>query len=268
MQENDRVALVTGASTGIGLATAKLLAACGYRVFGTSRRPRENIDRVTMLACDVTDTASVEAAVAAASQAGPIRLLVNNAGVGLLGGLEESSIAQAEDLFAVNLFAVIRAVKAVLPQMRAQGEGRILNISSVLGFLPAPYSALYAASKHALEGLSESLDHELRGFGIRVSLIEPAYTQTAFEANLVVPDTPLDAYAEARANAQALMRDVMVQADPPELVAAAVLKAATARAPRHRYTVGKVARQVSLLRRFVPEGAFDKSFRKQMRLPA
>ena len=128
--------------------------------------------------------------------------------------------------------------------------------------------ALYASSKHALEGYSESLDHELRNAGVRIVLVEPAYTRTLFESNLLQADQPLVEYQSARWNAQAVMRDVMKTADSPELVAKAVLKAATEANPRRRYTAGGLARQVSLLRRFVPESAFDKSLRKQLRLAA
>jgi short-subunit dehydrogenase len=138
----------------------------------------------------------------------------------------------------------------------------------VLGLLPAPYSAHYSATKHALEGYSESLDHEIRAFNIRVSLIEPAYTRSVFEQNALEPDSRLKEYDQARAGARALVRDVMTTADPPEVVADAVLQAATAARPRRRYTAGRVARQVSVLRRFAPAEMFDKSLRKQMRLPA
>jgi short-subunit dehydrogenase len=202
------------------------------------------------------------------TKAGRIDLLVNNAGVGLLAGAEESSLEQAESLFDVNLFGVIRMTKAVLPTMRRHGSGRIVNISSVMGLIPAPFMALYAASKHALEGYSESLDHEIRGSGVRVVLVEPAYTRTSFEGNVLQADQPLEIYRPVRSNAEAAFRDAMKNADAPELVASAVVKAATAATPRPRYTAGRMARQVSLLRRFVPEAAFDKSLRKQMRLPA
>ena len=201
------------------------------------------------------------------AKAGRIDLLVNNAGVGLMGGAEESSLEQAKSLFDVNLFGVMRTTKAVLPVMRRQRAGRIVNISSVMGLIPAPYMALYASSKHALEGYSESLDHEIRDAGVRVILVEPAYTRTSFESNLVQADQQLDEYQSARSNAEAVMRDVMKNADSPEVVAKAVLKASTAANPRRRYTAGGFAQQVSLLRRFVPASAFDKSLRKQMRLP-
>jgi NAD(P)-dependent dehydrogenase (short-subunit alcohol dehydrogenase family) len=270
MQQNRQVAIVTGASAGIGEATARALHAAGYRVFGTYRRPpASRLRGVDYLICDVTDDESVQAAVAQVlDQTGRIDLLVNNAGVGLVAGAEESSVEQAKSLFDVNLFGVIRMTKAVLPIMRRQGTGRIVNISSVLGLIPAPFSALYAASKHALEGYSESLDHEIRGSGVRVVLVEPAYTRTSFEGNVYQADQQLDVYQPARTNAEAVMRDAMKVADSPELVASAVVKASTAANPHRRYTAGRTARQISLLRRFVPASAFDKSLRKQMRLPA
>ncbi|AZO65468.1 oxidoreductase [Mesorhizobium sp. M6A.T.Cr.TU.016.01.1.1] len=263
------VALVTGASTGIGHATAKALQNAGFRVFGTSRRAvAERSDGVTMLTCDVTDDASVAKLVDdVLAEAGRIDLLVNNAGIGLLGGAEESSTVQAQALFDVNVFGVLRVTNAVLPTMRRQGTGRIVNLSSVLGLIPAPYSALYASTKHAIEGYSESLDHELRPLGIRVVLVEPAYTRTSFEENLARPDQLLEIYDAARAGMDVILRKAMETGDAPEIVAGTVLKAATDSVPRRRYAAGKMARQVSFLRRFVPASAFDKSLRKQNGLP-
>ncbi|WP_342363438.1 oxidoreductase [Terrarubrum flagellatum] len=270
MNKNSRgVALVTGASSGIGHATARALQNAGFRVFGTSRRAAPTTsDGITMLTCDVTDDASVAKLVdEVLAKAGRIDLLVNNAGIGLLGGAEESSAAQARALFDVNVFGVLRVTNAVLPAMRRQKNGRIVNLSSVLGLIPAPYSALYASTKHAIEGYSESLDHELRTFGIRVVLVEPAYTRTAFEENLVKPDRALDIYNAARAGMNGILRKAIEAGDAPEVVAGAVLEAATASNPKRRYAAGKMARQVSLLRRFVPASAFDKSLRKQNGLP-
>lgn len=268
-KNNPPVALVTGASSGIGRVTAKALQGAGYRVFGTSRRAAtESVEGVTMLACDVTDDESVAKLVnEVVASAGRIDLLVNNAGIGLLGGAEESSIEQAQALFDVNVFGVMRVTNAVLPVMRRQRQGRIVNLSSLLGLIPAPYSALYAATKHAIEGYSESLDHELRAFGIRVVLVEPAYTRTSFEENLVRPDRVLDIYDTARAGMNGVLRKAIATGDTPEVVAKTVLEAATAAAPKLRYAAGKMARQVSLLRRFVPASAFDKSLRKQNGLP-
>ena len=269
-QQTRPVAIVTGAAGGIGEASARALHATGYRVFGTYRRPpATRSPGIEYVACDVTSDESVHTAVGQVlAKAGRIDLLVNNAGVGLIAGAEESSLEQAKSLFDVNLFGVFRMTKAVLPTMRRQGSGRIVNISSVMGLIPAPFMALYAASKHALEGYSESLDHEIRATGVRVVLVEPAYTRTSFEGNVYQADQQLDVYQAARTNAEGVLRDEMKTADTPELVANAVVKAATEANPNRRYAAGRMARQVSLLRRFVPAAAFDKSLRKQMRLPA
>lgn len=268
-QVRKKTAIVTGASSGIGLATARALQANGYRVFGTSRKAVIAPDGAyTMLTCDVTNEASIATLVETVlADTGRIDLLVNNAGLGMSGGAEESTIAQAQALFDVNLFGVVRATRAVLPVMRKQQGGRIVNISSVLGLIPAPFMAFYAASKHAMEGYSESLDHEVRGQGIRIVLVEPAYTRTSFGENMVTPDSQISIYATARASMETLLREVVKSADAPEIVAEAVVVAATAATPRRRYTAGKVARQITLLRRFAPANAFDKSLRKQMRLP-
>jgi len=263
------VALVTGASTGIGHATAKALQNAGFRVFGTSRRAAaRRTDGVTMLTCDVTDDASVAKLVDdVLAEAGRIDLLINNAGIGIVGGAEESSVGQAQALFDVNVFGTMRVTKAVLPTMRRQGKGRIINMSSILGLIPSPYNAIYSASKHAIEGYSESLDHELRAFGIRVALVEPAYTNTAFEENKTKPDQPLSIYDAVRSHTAKFMVKSVKAGDAPEIVAETVLKAASAPVPNRRYPAGKLARQVRMLRRFVPESAFDKSLRKQSGLP-
>lgn len=268
LSNSSRVALVTGASAGIGEATARALLRAGYQVFGTYRKaPERRIEGIAYLHCDVTSDESVATVVAAVMQTTRrIDLLVNNAGIGLVAGAEESSVEQAKALFDVNLFGAIRMAQAVLPVMRRQRGGRIVNLSSVLGVIPSPYSALYASSKHAMEGYFESLDHEVRTFGIRALLIEPAYTRTAFEGNLLHADSKLDAYAPARSHAETQLRTVMQNADAPEIVAEVVVRAALDVNPHLRYTAGSVAKRVSLLRRFVPAGAFDKSLRKQLGL--
>lgn len=266
-----KIALVTGASSGIGEATAQRLAKAGYKVYGTSRRAAQAGNRpFEMLALDVTSDESVAAAVAEVIRRdGRIDLLVNNAGFGVApAGAEESSIEQARSIFETNFFGLIRMTRAVLPQMRRQGSGRIINIGSVLGFLPMPYGALYAATKHAVEGYSESLDHELRTRGIRVSIIEPAYTKTPFDANFVEPDVKLDEYREARAGVSRRVNEVMATAESPEVVAETVLKAANAAHPKIRYAAGKLANRLRFLRRFAPAGLVDAGIRKDLRLDA
>ncbi len=271
MNPTKSIALVTGASSGIGKATAERLARAGYKVYGTSRRGAGyKPESFEMLSLDVTSDKSVSAVVDELLRLeGRIDLLVNNAGFGLApGGAEESTVDQARAIFETNFFGIVRMTRAIVPQMRKQGGGRIINIGSVLGFLPMPFGALYAATKHAVEGYSESLDHELRTRGIRVSVVEPAYTKTDFDAHLIEPDAKLDEYREIRAILNKLLPTVMEKGDEPGVVAEVVLKAATADRPKLRYTAGPRASGLRLLRRFAPAAALDAGIRKDFRLDA
>lgn len=152
--------------------------------------------------------------------------------------------------------------------MRQRRSGRIINISSILGVIPAPYSAHYSASKHALEGYSESLDHETRAFNVRVSLIEPAYTRSAFDDNAIEPDSTLREYDRIRTEVKAFTKKTMATAELPEIVGDVIVRAATDTRPRRRYTAGKVARQIGILRRFAPAKIFDRLLRRELQLPA
>src|SRR5213075_3115476 len=268
MKLKNPVALVTGASSGIGKATAERLATAGYQVYGTSRRGATSGQRAfEMLSLDVTSDESVAAAVSALLRSeGRLDLLVNNAGFSVApAGAEESSIEQARAIFETNFFGIIRMTRAVAPHMRRQGSGRIINIGSVFGFLPMPFMALYSATKHAVEAYSESLDHELRTRGIRVSVIEPANTNTKFDANLLQPDAKLDEYREVRAALARQMEALVDSGEKPSVVADTVLKAALAARPKLRYPVGKGV-TLSRLRRFAPVALFDRAIRKESQL--
>jgi NAD(P)-dependent dehydrogenase (short-subunit alcohol dehydrogenase family) len=268
MSGERKIALVTGASSGIGEACALQLTQAGYTVYGTSRRADGRGQwSFQMLPLDVTQDESVEAVIETVIQReGRIDLLVNNAGFGVApAAAEESSIPQAQAIFDTNFFGMVRMVRAVVPHMRRQQQGRILNIGSVLGFLPMPYMALYSATKHAVAGYSEALDHELRSFGIRVSVIEPAYINTPFDANQMQPDRPLDVYRQVRQAVQQRVKEVLVGADGPEVVADVVVQAATAVRPKLRYAPG-LARRMRLLRRFAPASVLDAGVRKDLRL--
>ncbi|MFG3267221.1 oxidoreductase [Streptomyces bobili] len=271
MTTNRPVALVTGASSGIGKETALALVAAGFDVAGTSRDTSRvaPLDGVTFFDLDVAGDASVTAAVQQViDRFGRIDALVNNAGVGSMGAAEETSLAQDRDVFDINVFGVMRMVKEVLPHMRAQGRGRIINLSSVLGFLPQPYMAAYAASKHAVEGYTESLDHEVREHGVRALIVEPAYTRTGFEANSPRPDTPLRAYAELGRTVDSVMTDAVRNGDAPTVVARTIVAAATDSKPKLRYTAGPLAGRATALRRFAPARIFDKQIRRMNKLAA
>src|SRR5271168_1732594 len=269
MTKRSPVVLVTGVSSGIGRAVADGFAAKGFEVFGTSRNPRttQPVAGVELVQLDVTDDASVAAAVSTVVQrAGRIDIVVNNAGAGVFGAAEETSIAQAQQLFDTNFFGLVRLTREVLPYLRAQRSGRIINIGSVLGFLPSPYGSLYAASKHAVEGYSESLDHETREFGVRVSVVEPGYTSTSFEASATDADSPIESYAPVREHVKNILAKSVRAGDDPAVVARVVLKAATDRTPKLRYPAGPLARQLSLLKKYAPAGLLDNGIRKANKL--
>jgi len=215
---------------------------------------------------DVTDDASVSEGIQGIVQkAGPIEVLVNNAGYGLTGALEETTVQEARDQFQTNFFGVLRVTNAVLAGMRQAGYGRIVNISSVVGFIPAPFMGMYTASKHAVEGYTETLDHEVRQFGVRAVLIQPSYTKSNINQNEKTAQTNLEAYAVHRQRMHELVAKGIKNGDEPQLVAEAVWRAVTAKSPRLRYPVGKGV-FVSLLHRFAPVALFDRAIRKESQL--
>jgi NAD(P)-dependent dehydrogenase (short-subunit alcohol dehydrogenase family) len=259
-----KIVLITGASAGIGSATARTLAQAGYRVFGGVRRPESapGVPGVEYVQMDVLSDASVASAVQTVlEKAGRIDILINNAGVSLTGPVEATSDAEAKALFEVNVFGVLRVVRAVLPSMRAHRSGLILNVSSVLGFLPAPFMGLYASSKHALEGLSESLDHEVRALGIRVVLLQPSFTRTNIDLTAQRTQTVIDDYAAASAKSAAAVRQQIETAPEPSEVAHRILRIVGG-APRLRQPADGRAKLLSVLRRFAPFTQVDKSLRR------
>src|SRR6266566_535672 len=222
-----RVALVTGASSGFGQATAALLAKYGFQVFGISCTPIDYfVGSYEMLPLDVCSEISVQACVQTILQrTGRIDLLVNNAGYAQGGALEENSLDDARAQFETNVFGVLRVLKAVLPAMRQQGGGQIITVSSLLGMVAMPYLGLYASSKFALEGMMEGLQDELRPFHIRVSLVEPTFFRTHFTAQ--PPATPLAVYESARQSMLRFVQDGVEHGPDPELVAGRILQLAS-----------------------------------------
>ena len=263
--KTEQVALVTGASSGIGEAAAHELLGAGFTVYGTSRKAAagENRNGIVFLPLDVTNDESVDAVVREVlARSGRIDVLVNNAGIGSSGASEESSVAQDQIVFDVNVFGLLRMTKAVLPHMRAQGSGRVINMSSVGGFAPQPFMASYVASKHAVEGYSESVDHEVREHGVRVLLVEPFNTSTGFDASVVRGENPLPVYERGRQTFEAILAEGMKTGNDPAVIAKAIVAAATDPKPKLRYTAGSGAGRVSILRRLAPAPIFDKQIRK------
>src|SRR2546425_4076146 len=200
MEPDKRVAVVTGASSGFGKATAFLLAARGFRVFGTSRTPRaDRDDGFEMLELDVDSDVSVFRCVKTIQErAGAVDVLVNNAGLVLTGSIEETSTEEAKAHFETNFFGAVRMTRAVLPPMRERRRGCIGNVGSIAGAIPVPFEGFYAAAKAALLAYSRALRLEVARFNIHVSIVEPGFFRTNIGNARKVAAKPLDAYASAR----------------------------------------------------------------------
>jgi NAD(P)-dependent dehydrogenase (short-subunit alcohol dehydrogenase family) len=258
-----RVVLITGASSGIGQATALLLADRGFKVFGTSRKPRsDKADGFVMLQLDVTSDKSVKACVRAViQQTGRLDILINNAGYGLSGAIEETSIQEAKSQFETNFFGAVRMVKTVLPLMRQQRHGQIINISSMGGVVGNPFLGFYSASKFALEGYTEALRHEVKRFNITVSLVEPTYFKTnAANAAIRTAET-IDDYTEMRKRASAIIRERIQNGLNPKIVADTILRIIQSRSPRLRYSVGKGS-LLPRMKGIIPQSMFERGTRR------
>ncbi len=264
----ERVVLVTGASRGIGKAIAEEFAQRGDRVFGTARQP-ESVKGAggTLLPLDVQDERSVTQCVESLlSQAKRIDVLVNNAGISVYGAIEELSLGQVMTVFETNFFGIVRMTQAVLPAMRQQTGGRIVNIGSVAGFVPMPFQAVYAATKHALAGWTETLDLEVRPFGIRAILIQPGFFRTDIDRSSSMGSLPKGVYEGARTRTVEKMRLSIEKGDDPVKVAEAVVQAATQKDPNMKVLVGRGALRVRLLRTLLPRALFELGLRQQFDL--
>lgn len=272
-----QVALVTGASSGIGEAAVRRLLEAGFGVYATARR----LERMAALedagavvvGSDVTDDALLEALVdRIVTDAGRIDVLVNNAGYGSYGAVEDVPMAEARRQFDVNVFGLARLTQLVLPTMRAQGSGTIINISSIGGKIYEPLGGWYHATKFAVEGLSDSMRLELAPFGIHVSIVEPGAIRTEWtgiSADSLEEASGATAYADQARQLATLFRTT--ESNPrlgsdPDVVAKVIAKAAAAKRPKTRYLVGQGARPIVTLRRILPDRAFDAVMRTFIRL--
>lgn len=260
-----RTALITGASSGVGRATARLLSQAGYTVFGTSRNPEavEPLPHVQMLLLDVRSDESVRNCVQAA---GPIDILINNAGYELAGAVEETAIDEVIGQFETNMFGVARMVRAALPLMRQRGGGHIINVSSLAGMAAIPFMAIYSASKFAVEGYTEALRQELRPFNIHVSLIEVGFLRSPMMEHRQISREQIADYAAWRQQAFDAVLASERQGPGPELVAQTIRAAIESRTPRLRYVAGREAQLVSRLRRWLPEAAYENGVRRNFKL--
>lgn len=254
------VVLISGASSGIGKSTAEYLSQLGYRVYGTSRRPQDypEPEKYTLLAMDVRDSLSVETAVETLiRKEGHIDVLVNNAGYGIGGPIEETAPKMVEAQFNTNFFGLYRVLYHVLKEMRRQGNGLIINISSIGGLIGLPYQGIYSASKFAVEGLTEALYKELYGSGIRVTVIEPGDYKTGFTARreIVVADGIRDRLAASR---RIIEHDEQGGRHPRE-IARLIHRIIHKKQPRLRYPIGAFDQKLSIfLKRILPGRCFER----------
>lgn len=267
------VVLLTGASSGIGYDVAPLLVRYGYTVYGAARRV-EKIEElasegVKALSMDVTDEASMEAAVQQIIDAeGRIDVLINNAGYGSYGAIEDVPIDEARRQFEVNLFGLARLTQLVLPHMRARGSGRILNISSMAGRITSPLGAWYHATKYALEAFSDALRMEVEEFGIDVVIIEPGGIKTPWgliAADYLEESSRNGVYAEQAQRVAANMRKLYSPSSSlsePKVISRTILRALEARRPKTRYLAGFGAKPSVFLHTVLPDRLFDKVARR------
>lgn len=274
-----RVVLITGASSGFGRACAVHLGRAGYRVYGTSRLAKfdpaleasgSDESFFKMIPMDVRDDASVANGVShILKNTGRIDTVVNNAGFSISGPVEEVSIDEFKNQFETNLFGVVRVCQAVLPGMRRQKAGTIINISSIGGVMGLPFQGAYSASKFAVEGMSESLRIELKPFGIHVVLIEPGDFKTDFTKNrIMAKGVSLDSvYADRLQSTLTLMENEERKGLDPHLLALLVEKIINHPKPKVRYTIGKLEQRLSTLyKRWAPSLMFERSFMKYYKL--
>jgi NAD(P)-dependent dehydrogenase (short-subunit alcohol dehydrogenase family) len=270
------VAIVTGSSGGIGLATSLALARNGYLTYATMRNlvKRDSIQSVAdkqhlpirIVQLDVTDENSIKKAVQSIlSEAGRIDLLVNNAGYALTGAFEDIGIDEIEAQYETNVFGVIRVTQAVLPIMRKQGSGRIINISSGAGRIGYPGGSAYVSSKFALEGLSESMAYEIEQFGIKTVLVEPGFVRTNFGENIVIAkktQDPNSPYSQMMQMMSSIRGKMLENATDADLVAGVVVEAATAKEPNLRYLAGKDVQQMIAAKKSMSDEEFQKMMKQ------
>jgi short-subunit dehydrogenase len=270
MRSNPRVVLITGASSGFGLATATLLQEGGCSVFGTSRNPSKTTipSKFEMLALDVNSDDSVDACVKSLLEksGGKIDVLVNNAGFVLRGGIEETKLEEARLQLETDFWGCVRMVKAVLPAMRKQGSGKIINIGSLGGVISQPFMGYYSISKFALEGFSEVLRQEVKSLGVWVSIVEPGFFKTNISNAANYTTSKIQDYDGMRERVYAALKRHDDAGQNPILVAKLIMKIIGTEKPKLHYPVGGAGRysagSMLFLKKIVPQSTVESQVRK------
>jgi NAD(P)-dependent dehydrogenase (short-subunit alcohol dehydrogenase family) len=261
------VVLITGASSGLGKSTAELLSAKGMRVFGTSRKTGgERVDGYDLLPLDVDSDSSVDRCVKSVMEkTNRLDVLVNNAGQVPAGAIEETTMTEAKSVFETNFFGAVRMVNAVLPIMKKQNEGLIINVASLAAIIPTPIRAFYSASKAALGTYSDVLRYEVRRFGIRVCAVYPGFFNTGAENRTLLPSVPLDEYKQMRNNVIAVRANDLQNGDDPKLLAETILRIIRTKSPKASYMVGKGTMN-RVLKSMLPRSGFESLIERHYKL--
>ncbi|MFD1315617.1 SDR family oxidoreductase [Namhaeicola litoreus] len=255
-----KVVFITGASSGLGLSTAKHLQGIGFKVYGTGRNPKSN-QSFELVKMDVRDKKSIENAISfVLSKEKSIDILINNAGIGITGPIEETSTNGMRDVFETNFFGAIETMKAVLPQMRKQKSGLIINVTSIAGYMGLPFRGIYSASKGALELVTESLRMEVKSFGIQITNVAPGdFATNIASGRVTTPVESMSAYAHSYKKSLDLMNTHVDKGDDPIIFAKAIEKIICKKNPAIHYKVGDFLQKFSIiLKRVLPDKWYEK----------
>jgi NAD(P)-dependent dehydrogenase (short-subunit alcohol dehydrogenase family) len=265
-----KVVLVTGASSGIGKAISITLVQAGYRVFGASRSVETGalVDGVIQLQLDVTNELSIANAIDyIKKKEGRIDILINNAGLGMIGALENTSAKQVQEIFQTNVYGVLNTCRAVIPFMREQKAGTIINVTSIAGLMGLPFRGIYSASKSAVEGFSEALSAEVNQFGIKVIIIEPGDFKTNINENRRIAEIKNSIYEPFQSAVINQVNKEVHHAPDPTLIGEAVVRILKKQNPRLRYKVATPFQRFSVLvRDIIPDRWFEKLVKRYYKM--
>lgn len=250
--------IITGASSGIGKSTARLLSGCGYRVLGTSRKKQKENNGYEMYELDISSGESIANFInVVMDRIDNVDVLINNAGTWFVNIAEETSLKEARDVFETNFFGVVRIMNGILPYMRKQKKGKIINIGSMASWIGEPGESFYAASKHALSGYTESIHYELKSLGISVTLIEPGAFKTNFSKGLNLKENGIPDYDNVRKAVGKTLLKSLETGDNPDKVARLILKIIKKKSPRLRYGIGNESHWIPYLKILLPQRLLD-----------
>ena len=269
----NKIILVTGGSSGIGKAVCLYLHANGYVVYGTSRNPEKYANEVPfkLISLDVLDEVSIDSAVKSIiAKEGKLDVLINNAGIGMLGSIEDSKTEEVKELFETNVYGILRTVQAVLPHMRERKSGLIINVSSIAGYMGLPYRGIYSATKASVHMITEALRYELKPYGVKICAVDPGDFATNISENRRVAKSSRNGsvYTPEINRIEAMINGEVAHSSDPTLMGAAIHKIIEEKNPDVNYLVGNSMQKLSVfIRRILPKRIFEKIISSHYRMP-